>query len=222
MENDRPVFRKWIGAVKDWFNSSERAGEVLSPDVKDLLDLIVIPLGEILRHNPELTDQQKNSIAAFLDFHFQVKNPSPFLRRLDECRMLSPLPMLRVSCVQLRLQLPLAVRLSLIDFFSGCISPHALRTTHQLYLLRRIAGYLGLSSAESDRIMHKARMLISPYAVLGVPEGANLTICKSAYRARLRKEHPDRFPEPLKAEQELKFRHVQWAWEAIQKLQSAE
>lgn len=211
-----------MGAVMDWLNPSDPETEGLPPGLKELLDLVAVPLGEMLRHNPDFTDQQRNNIAAFLKQHFQITNPSPFLKRLDECRSLSPLPMLRVSCIQLRLQLPLSMRLALLDFFSGCIAPQSARTSHQLVLLRRIARYLGLSTEDAERVVSRARMLISPYAVLGVPEGADLTKCKTVYRMRLRKEHPDRFPDPLKPEQEIKFRRLQWAWETIQKQQSSQ
>lgn len=54
-------------------------------------------------------------------------------------------------------------------------------------------------------------MGMSSYSILGVPEGASLDECKTAYRVLCKKHHPDMGGSIAK------FQEVNKAWEDIQK-----
>lgn len=53
------------------------------------------------------------------------------------------------------------------------------------------------------------------YSVLGIPRSANMDDIKKAYKTKLIKMHPDRFPDSQKKEMEEKFKQVQEAFDIL-------
>lgn len=217
MAHDSSRFARWTRIVRHWLESPTSPPQPPAAGMQETAALAAVLMGEMMRHNPDFSVAQQEEVRSFFVNYFHITYPAPFLDRIQECRKVSQMPALKIYCSQLKFSLLYPARLSLADFLSRSISPASQRITHQLFLLRQMAKYLGLQSGDIDRLIQKTRIGLSPFAVLGLTEQVGWEECKKAYRQKVRLEHPDRFPENLRSVQENKFKQLQWAWEAIKK-----
>jgi hypothetical protein len=83
---------------------------------------------------------------------------------------------------------------------------------------QRPAGSSGEGSARETARPSESSQRKDPYAILGVHQGASSEEIKAAYRRLASQYHPDKVQhlgEDFKRLAEVKFKEIQWAYEAI-------
>ncbi|UKM65682.1 DnaJ domain-containing protein [Flavobacteriaceae bacterium GSB9] len=128
---------------------------------------------------------------------------------------------IRPVCLQIKQMMDHPSRLQLVHFLFGIAKADEFVTEAEERQIYTMAGYLGISSKDYASI--KAMFYNSSdnaYKVLEIDKTATVDEIKKAYRAMAKKYHPDRVRHLGKEHQEgaeEKFRHVQKAYEQLQK-----
>ncbi|HYW95515.1 MAG TPA: TerB family tellurite resistance protein, partial [Bacteroidales bacterium] len=122
---------------------------------------------------------------------------------------------------QIRSRLDYSSRLQMLHFLFGIANADGSIPANELNTLKLIAGYLGLSSRDTDSIMS---MFIenteTSYKILGIAREASDEEVKKAYRSMAMKYHPDKVSylgEDFKAAANNKFQKVNEAYDKIKK-----
>ncbi|MGB0748049.1 MAG: TerB family tellurite resistance protein [Magnetospiraceae bacterium] len=93
---------------------------------------------------------------------------------------------------------------------------------NEVAFLRRVAGIFGFEDREFDRVNARHVPDGNPYEILGVPHTADDAAIKSAYRALVRENHPDKLvaeglPEEMITMATERMAAINAAYDAIQK-----
>lgn len=128
---------------------------------------------------------------------------------------------LRQVCAEIKYVLPHSARLQLMHYLFGIAKADGHVHSTEIDMIRRIAGYLGISQAdyESIRAMFSSDPK-SAYKILEISSDATETEIKRAYRKMANKYHPDKVAslgEEHQEAAEAKFVKVQEAYETIKK-----
>jgi DnaJ like chaperone protein len=126
----------------------------------------------------------------------------------------------RQVSLQIRQMMDHASRLQLLHFLFGIAKADGMVSEEELRTIQTISGYLGISQKDFEGIKTMFYdQKVNAYKVLEIEETASDAEVKRAYRAMVKKHHPDRVshlgPEHQKGA-EQKFRQVQEAYEYIQ------
>jgi DnaJ like chaperone protein len=127
----------------------------------------------------------------------------------------------RQVCLQIRQMMDHPSRLQLIHFLFGIAKADGLVTQDEVSEIHTMAGYLGIGLNDYESI--KAMFFNSSdnaYKILEIDKTASNEDIKKAYRTMAKKYHPDKVIHLGKEHQqgaEEKFRHVQAAYEQLQK-----
>ncbi|SDR78347.1 DnaJ like chaperone protein [Formosa sp. Hel1_31_208] len=127
----------------------------------------------------------------------------------------------RKVCLQIKEMMDHAARLQLLHFLFGIAKADGMVTDNEVSQIYMISGYLGISSRDYGSI--KAMFYNSSdnaYKILEITKEATDNEVKKAYRKMAKKYHPDKVIHLGKEHQkgaEEKFRHVQKAYEQLQK-----
>lgn len=128
---------------------------------------------------------------------------------------------LREVCEQIRVNMPHPARLQLLHYLFGIARADNHVSESEVEVIRKIAGYLGISSADFESIRSMFHKDVgSAYKVLEVDPNASDDEVKKAFRKMAMKYHPDRLgdlSDELRKGAEEKFRNVQEAYETISK-----
>jgi len=123
---------------------------------------------------------------------------------------------------QIRYQMQYASRLQLLHYMFGIAKADGEISDSEVSEIQRIAGFLGLSSADFQSI--KAMFLRETggdFKILEISQDASDDEIKKAYRKMAMKYHPDKvnhLGEEVMVQAEEKFRKVQEAYENVKKL----
>lgn len=126
----------------------------------------------------------------------------------------------RQVSLQIKQMMDHASRLQLLHFLFGIAKADGVVSDDELHTIQTIAGYLGISLKDFEGIKTMFYdQSINAYKVLEIEEAVSDAEVKRAYRAMVKKHHPDRVahlgPEHKKGAEE-KFRKIQEAYEYIQ------
>ncbi|MFT5846714.1 MAG: DnaJ like chaperone protein [Psychroserpens sp.] len=127
----------------------------------------------------------------------------------------------RKVCLQIREMMDHASRLQLLHFLFGIAKADGMVTDDEVSQIYMISGYLGISPRDYGSI--KAMFYSSTdnaYEILEITKDATDSEVKKAYRKMAKKYHPDKvihLGEEHQKGAEEKFRHVQSAYEQLQK-----
>lgn len=122
---------------------------------------------------------------------------------------------------QIRNRLDYSSRLQMLHFLFGIANADGRVDPSELNMLKKIAGYLGLSSQDTNSIMSMfVDSTEASYKILGITRDASTEEVKKAYRQMALKYHPDKVSylgEDFKAAANDKFQKVNEAYEKIKK-----
>lgn len=150
----------------------------------------------------------------------------------------------RTAAMNIGAMLPYADRLRIADVLCQIAEADGIITESEVQTVVNLSYYMGLSAADTQRIASRLRVngnergwsgnansgysqgggrtntTTNAYATLGVKPDATNSEVKDAYRALVKKYHPDRYATKSAEEQaqaEQKFKEVQAAYEQIKK-----
>ena len=128
---------------------------------------------------------------------------------------------LRQVCAEIKYVLPHSARLQLMHYLFGIAKADGHVHSSETNMIRRIAGYLGISQADYESIQAMfAKDPMSAYKILEINSEATEAEIKRAYRKMAVKYHPDKVAnlgEEHQEAAEAKFIKVQEAYETIKK-----
>lgn len=150
----------------------------------------------------------------------------------------------RTAAMNIGAMLPYADRLRIADVLCQIAEADGIITETEVQTVVNLSYYMGLSAADTQRIASRLRVnggergwsgnanggygqggtntgsATNAYATLGVKPDATNSEVKDAYRALVKKYHPDRYATKSAGEQaqaEQKFKEVQAAYEQVKK-----
>lgn len=176
----------------------------------------LLPLiSEVIRYNPSLNEQTVLLIENFLKQQFRIKNTALMIKKLQKHNFIGANPMVKMSALQIQMLTTNTSRIVILEFLFSLISFESHQIQKQLDLLKQLAGYLGVSKIESEKLLKFARQTHSPFAFLGVNEQSSEEEIRKAFRKKILETHPDKNTHLESKEAEAEFMKVQFAWKKI-------
>jgi len=125
----------------------------------------------------------------------------------------------RQVCLQIKSRLDYSSRLQMIHFLFGIAMADGKIPTEEQEVLRKIAGYLGVSQKDTQSIMSMfVKSTDAAYKVLGISSDSTNEEVKDAFRKMAKKYHPDKVSylgEDFKKVAHEKFQKVNEAYNQI-------
>lgn len=185
----------------------------------DFASSLIVLSAVMMKADGRVLKSELNYVRAFLERQFGKDLAQQHLQLLK--RALDQDIDVKAVCNQIRYFMEHSNRLFLLQYLFGIAGADGSVDQKEKDELRRIAGYLGISSRDLDAIMGMhSKSSDSYYKVLEIDKSATDAEVKKAYRAMANKFHPDKVSnlgEKYQEQAEERFFKVQEAYEAIKK-----
>lgn len=218
-----------IGALIDWYlgqNKSKTSSGNYSPfsgqaqrvspgDFElNLLSLCSI----IIKADGKVSQNELNYVRSYFVQAYGKEKANAIFRTFNEVVKNRKVEASRI-CAYLQARTAYEVRLQILHFLFGIAMADGTVSQSELDVLKRISGYLNLTSHDFESI--KAMFFRSAdesYKILEIEKDASETEIKKAYRTMVKKYHPDKLThmdEAYRKGAREKFNRVQDAYEKI-------
>lgn len=184
----------------------------------------------VIRADGKLMHSEMQTVRNFLRQNFgevAVKQGEEILLRLFEQQKQMGWQQfsntIRQACIQISFNMGYSERLQLFNFLVIIAQADGMIVSEEINVLKEIAQYLGLSSADVDSMLNlkdSSTNLEAAYRVLGIAPSATNDEVKKAYRQMALKHHPDRVStlgNDVKKAAQKKFQEINNAKDLIYK-----
>jgi len=206
-----------------WQNISSQKMEVntgagikhknLQTEIKNAL---LVLIAEMIAKPERLTEKTGNYILEFLGQQLPGCNTSGSIADIEAHLILGVKPLLKITCLQVRMNTTQASGLALVRFLAEMICISSFITERDARSLHRIGAYLGLKQEEISLIIYACQSPNSPYTILQVTEDDTLDKIKANYRRLTLLYHPDkRDKDTTEEEASSKFRSLKAAYDYL-------
>lgn len=202
------------------FTGNPYAREQQRTRVGDFEVSLLILSAAIMKADGKVMKSELNYVKEFLQKQVGAEKAKEALPMLKE--ILQQDISVRQICLQIRANMPHAMRLQLMHYLFGIANADKHVDSQEFNVLHTIANYLGISPKDFNSMaaMFKARDVKSAYEILEISSSATDSEVKKAYRKMAVKYHPDKVAQLGEAHQSAakeKFLKVQEAYEQIKK-----
>ncbi len=182
----------------------------------EIKNAILVLIAEMIGKPERLTDKTGNFILEFTGLQLPGSNTSKVISDVEHHLILGVKPLLKITCLQLRMNISYQSCLSLIRFLSEMLCISSFITERDVRSLHRIGAYLGITPEQVSLIIYACQSPNSPYTILQVTEEDTFDQIKASYRRLTLLYHPDkRDKDTTEEEASAKFRALKAAFDYL-------
>lgn len=182
----------------------------------EIENAILILAAEIIRCDRNFSEDTESHILYYLTKQFGATGKQRRVQSVARHVEMGTEAYIKMACTELKILTTYDSRLNILHFIFGVAAADDFINAKETRCIKRIAGYLGISTTDFTDIKTGFLHRNNPYMVLEIDEGASLRQVKTAYRKMILKFHPDKAGDKFsKEEAEERFREVHRAFEVI-------
>ena len=187
----------------------------------DFAVVLVVLSAAVMKADGKILRSELNYVREFFTRQFG-KTESDHQMKLLRDVLNKEIPVRQV-CLQIKSQMPHALRLQLMHYLFGIADADGHIDDSEVVMIKRIASYLGISPSDFESIramFQKGPSKENAYKILEIDPSVTDDQVKKAYRRMAVKYHPDKVSslgEEFQLAAKEKFQKVQEAYETIKK-----
>ncbi|MDP7557948.1 MAG: TerB family tellurite resistance protein [Candidatus Marinimicrobia bacterium] len=204
------------------FGLPKSGGDYPQTRAGDFTVSLLVLFGQVMKADKQLLKSELDYVKKFLTTNFGRDNARDLMVLFkDIIKQDYSLP---TVCRQVKSHMDHPARLEMIHVLFGLSQSDGEIHPDEIDVIRKISGYLGVSSSDFDSIQAMfVKDTTAAYTILEIDPSANDQEIKRAYRKMAAKFHPDKVSHLGKEFQEMaeeKFKAISEAYEQIKKERS--